>query len=269
MSIKFCLTSQQPEIVLSRADEIITNEIRAVPGLLKKFPRAKVIYVMPWSASEGAVSGIWDNLMLSNVEHPERLIVCLRDLEHVNKCKELKLKFYLGYKITTFYEARYLTKLGVEYLKIGAPLTHHMKDMQRFRLPLRVVPNIAVDEIAGRDFAYAGSWIRPEDFPFYNRYNITYEFEGVQTVQEKTLFELYKDKLSWSGPIKDIILNMPYDAVNRLITPDIVKNRANCGQRCMRGTGCQLCLTTLKLASPDFLSRVTKNAVENENGVTI
>ena len=270
MGIKFCLTSQQSEVVLSQADEIITTEIKAVRGLAKKFPRAKIIFSWPASLDSATEQSLWDELLVLNVENPNRIIVCLRFIEHAEKCKSLNLKFYWGYKAVTFYELQMLSKLGAEYIKIGGPLVHSFKELKRFNIPVRIAPNVAVDEVAGQEFAYAGSWIRPEEYPFYNRYNVVYEFEGVNTVQEKTLFDLYKNKKEWSGPLKDIILNMPFDAVNRLISPDLTKSRAFCGQRCMKNDSCKLCLTTLKLADPNFLKKVQGMAKKGEqNGVTV
>ena len=44
-----------------------------------------------------------------------------------------------------------------------------------------------------------------------------------------------------------------YLGTNRMIPPDLVEKRLNCGQKCMENGNCRLCWRILDLANPDLL----------------
>lgn len=251
--IKFCLSSQQGEKYLQTVDEIKTPEALAVSGLLKKFPKARIIYVENWEEEKND----WAALGKLAEKFPGRLCVCLRNLESHTNCDKYNIKFYYGFRVCTFVEVRALVDLGVSYLVLGAPLTHQIEKVARFQVPIRLVPNLAAEDAMYIPYDYAGSWIRPEDTAIYDEYDVVFEFEDAGEVKERTLYDIYKNKKSYAGPMQDYITNFNHpSALNRLIPNDLVNERIKCGQRCMMDNRCHLCETYLGLADKDVLGAI-------------
>ena len=254
--IKFCLSSQQGEKFLQTVEEIKTPEALAVSGLLRKFPKAKIIYVENWEEEKND----WPELGKMAKKFPGRLCVCLRNIESSKYCDEYDLEYYYGFRVCSFIEARALVNLGVSYLVLGAPLTHQIEKVARLQVPIRLVPNLAAEDAMYVPYDYAGSWIRPEDTHAYEQYDVVFEFEDANEVKERTLYDIYRYKKSYAGPMQDYITNLNHpNALNRLIPNDLVDERIKCGQRCMIDNRCHLCETYLSLADKDVLGAIVKN----------
>ena len=253
--IKFCLSSHCSEKFLAQADEIKTEHIKEVEPLLRKFTKAIVIY-----------SGPTDNetchlLSETAKKYDNRLVVCCRGLEETDRLSKQfsNLKIYNGLYTTTFLEVRTAISLGVEYLKLGAPLTHDLNRVSRFEIPMRLTPNIAYEDAIFKPYGIQGSWIRPEDFDIYNQFNVVYEFEDCDRKKEETLFDLYKNKKAWAGPMSYLFSNLDSSVLNRLIPPDLANEKINCRQKCMIDDRCHLCNNYFALADKELLGKIAKS----------
>lgn len=250
--IKFCLSSQCSEKFLAQVDEIKTEHIQEVEPLLRKFKKAIVIY-----------NGSTENetcyfLSETAKKYDNRLVVCCRGLEETDRVGRLfsDLKIYNGLYTTTFLEIRTAIDLGAEYLKLGAPLTHDLNRVSRFETTIRLTPNIAYEDAIFKPYGVQGSWIRPEDFEIYNQFNIVYEFEDCDRKKEETLFDIYKNKKAWAGPVNYLFSNLDSSAMNRLIPPDLAKERINCKQKCLSDNHCHLCNNYFTLADKEVLGKL-------------
>ena len=93
----------------------------------------------------------------------ENFCCCIYNLKEINWFKERKIKFYYGYPISTYYDMQGLMNIGVEYIKIVAPLTFDMDTLSSLDIKFRMVPNVAYDAYIPRENGICGQWVRPED----------------------------------------------------------------------------------------------------------
>lgn len=107
-----------------------------------------------------------------------RFYVCLYNYEHIEKCKEYKLKYYWGIPLTTLYELRGICQLGVSFALIGAPLAFNLKKAKETakNIRLRMIPNMGFTDHIARIDGVHGAWVRPEDISLYEKYIDTFEF---------------------------------------------------------------------------------------------
>lgn len=250
--------------MLAQADEIKTKHFEEVMRLLRKFPNAIVIYELPYEVKEEELQ----ELQKLSEKYDNRLVVCVRNLDLLQTISgKYSFKFFSGFYISTFLEARTLKDMGVCYLKLAAPLTHQIEKVLGLDVPIRLTPNIATTDAIYVDYGIQGSWIRPEDFEIYNAFGdmIIYEFEDCNEKKEATLFDIYKNKKAWSGPMNMLFSNLITNALNRLIPPDLVKERIKCGQRCLIDGRCHLCNTYMTLADEQLLGQINAQASELKN----
>lgn len=261
--MKFCLSSQQSEKMLAQADEIKTDHFKEVMRLLRKFPKADVIYEIPFEYDESELNELQE---LSN-KYDKRLIICVHDFDLLTILKNrYDLRYYFGYYVATFLELRVLLDLGSCYVKITSPLTHQLQKVMETGAHIRLVPNLAATDEVYMEYGIQGSWIRPEDSELYESYGdlIAYEFEDCNEKKEATLFDIYKNKKAWAGPMNLLFSNINTTALNRLIPPDLAKERIKCGQRCLIDGRCHLCKTYLTLADEKMLGKIVRATEEEQ-----
>lgn len=257
--MKFCLSSQLGEKFLSQADEIKTKNLKEVKPLLRKFKKANITII--YEVQPNDTEAIFQELDKLNEEYDHHLICCCRGIQEMLSISKFhpNLKLYNGFYATTYLEARTNLDAGAVYLKIGAPLTHDLENIARLGVPIRLTPNIAYEDAIYKAYAVEGSWIRPEDYGVYNEFNVVYEFEDCDARKEAVLFDLYKNKKTWAGPINYLISNIDTNALNRLIPPDLAKERIRCKQKCLVNGRCHLCYNYFALADTEMLGKITQN----------
>ena len=83
--------------------------------------------------------------------------------------KDLGIKFYCGFPITTYHELRWWIARGVEYVRLGAPLFFDLPNVVKItrKTPIRAVANVAWYDSDPCDDPKVGTWIRPEDVEKY------------------------------------------------------------------------------------------------------
>lgn len=255
--MKFCLSSQLGEKYLAKADEIKTKNLKEVKPLLRKFKKATIVY----EVQSNDLEPTFQELDKLNQQYEMRLVCCCRGIQQMLLVKEFHpdLKVYNGFYATTYLEARTNIDAGAVYLKIGAPLTHDLENISRLGIPIRLTPNIAYEDAIYKAYAIQGSWIRPEDYDIYDKFSVIYEFENCDARKEAVLFDIYKEKRAWAGPINYIISNIDTKALNRLIPPDLAQERIRCKQKCLVNGHCHLCYNYFALADEEFLGKIVKD----------
>jgi hypothetical protein len=81
-------------------------------------------------------------------------------------------------------------------------------------------PNVAYYAYIPRDDGVCGGWVRPEDVDYYADYVDVFEFEDCDEKKEKALFKIYAEQGKWPGLLNDLITNLNYTAINRMILKD-------------------------------------------------
>ena len=239
---------------MAQADEIKTNHLKEVKPLLRKFKKSIIIYEVQITDTEE----VFQELSKLEKQYGGRLVCCCRGINQLSLLSQYhpNLKIYNGYYVTSYLEARTCIDNNAVYLKIGAPLTHDLETVSRLGVPIRLTPNIAYEDAIYKKYAFQGSWIRPEDHEDYDKFDIIYEFEDCDKNKEATLYDIYKNKKAWSGPINYLISNLDSEALNRLIPPDLAAERIKCKQKCLANGHCHLCENYFALADKELLGKL-------------
>ena len=258
--MKVILRSRQTKEYLQKADIISVDyrDRRQIPDLIDNY-KADIIVKIKY-ADEDIDWKYLDamNKMLASMGR--ELIACLSDLNsHARKCEDYGLKFYYGFPVDSLFKLRALKDAGVCAVRLAPPLTHMMDQVAAYGLDILAVPNIAYNDGLPRTDGVRGGWIRPEDLTdTYLEYIDMVEFEDCDNNKEQALYRLYFEEKAWPGDLGMIITNLNYPGVNRMIPPDLAQKRANCGQRCLTGSHCNICYRFLDLANPGIYDYMRK-----------
>jgi hypothetical protein len=256
--LKYCLKNRQTKEYLQKADEIKAEyrDYKSFPDTLEDYPNATLICQIYVDTADID----WEALRRTNILAQGRFICCVATYEQMLKCKELDIKFYYGYPITTFQELRTLKQLGACYVRLGAPLFFQMDKVKEIGVPVRLVPNVAHLAHLPMADGVTGTWVRPEDVVQYEPYCEAIEFEDCDREKEQALFRIYAEDRKWPGSMDLIITNLNYKAANRFVHPDAAAKRLTCGQRCMENGICHLCYRWLQLADADTFPQLVEKA---------
>ena len=240
--MKYCLGSRQINKYLTLADEIKvkSRDYRQVPDLFVDYPDKMIILDI---TNDDLDNEDFRKTIEQYAEMSENFCCCVYKLYYVNWMKNKGIKFYYGYPANSYYDMRGLIDLGVEYIKVIAPLTFDMNTLAKCDVKFRMVPNVAYDAYVPRRSGICGQWVRPEDIKWYENGIYVFEFENANLDQEQTLFDVY-NKGVWPGNLNLLITNLNYDVDNRIISAELGEARANCKQRCMETGACHLCEST-------------------------
>ena len=241
--MKYCLSGRQTKKYLTKVDEILVEQrdYRYISDLIIEHPNKTIILDIKEFNDEA-----FKKCIIEYSKEPTiNFVCCIYDLspENIEWFCFNNIKFYYGYSVNSFYEVKGLIDLGVEYVKIHAPLTFNILRLKRFDCKFRMIPNVAYDAYIPRKDGICGQWVRPEDVKYYEDGIYVFEFENANLEQEQVLYDIYAEKGIWNGNLNLLITNLGIDVNNRGLSEDIGKLRANCGQRCMEKGNCQLCHT--------------------------
>lgn len=240
------MNGRQPLSVLKKADEIKVQyeDIEKILDYIETLPDKTIILDIPTETL-----GIDWNLLQMYSEKIS-FMVSLHNLELVNKCKELNIKFYWAYPITSYYELRGIIDLEPCYIMLGAPLYFDLKKVKSITsIPIRLCPNLAFEPYISRKDGICGTWIRPEDVETYEEFVSALEFRLVDFAQERVLYHVYAENKTWPGNLNLLLANFNVNVDNRAIPEEIGEARINCGQRCMIGSGCRFCVNAIKFSN--------------------
>lgn len=259
--MKYCLSSRADINLLSKADEIKFEfrDRKAIPDFFEKYPQADIILYCGYRDMIN-----WDEIRELQILSKGKIIFAFAYMKDLIFAIQMGLRVFFGFPVTTFYELTALRDLGVEYVKIGIPLFFHMDKVAEFGVPVRITPNIAYTDGMPRLNGVCGQWVRPEDLePLYGKYVSAVEFEGVDAEKESVLYRIYAIDKKWNHGLDVIIVNLDYEASNRMILPENIEKRLNCGQRCQAGASCRICERALNLADPNKIEEYIKEVYPN------
>lgn len=242
--MKYCLSSRQTKKYLEYADEIMVqqNDFRQISDLIIEHPNKTIILDLKnWTNEEIQKS------ILEYKSIPEINFVCkiyTLNSDAIEFFTKNNIKFYYGYSVNSFYEVRGLIALGVEYIKVHAPLTFDIKALSSLPCKFRMVPNVAFDAYIPHDNGICGQWVRPEDVSWYEDGIEVFEFENVELQQERTFYDIYTKQKVWDGNLYFLITNLNIHCHNKALPDNFGEIRANCGQKCMKTNVCHFCLNS-------------------------
>lgn len=253
--MKYCLSAYVSREYLQKANEIKIDWKKRdyILDLLEVNRNANIILEIN-DLNDFDVNKDIDTLKQYNIMCGDRLYVGIPTRSMIYYCRQAAVKYFMLFPIRDYYTLSWFVNEGVSYVRLAPPLTHELDKVAKFNIPVRAIANIAYsDGLPREEESVYGQWIRPEDIEgTYEYYIDVIEFAGVTPVQEQGLYRIYAEQKNWPGKMADIIQNFNFDCYNRLIEPDLAKYRFKCGQRCMSGGGCRLCLINVKLAQNDM-----------------
>lgn len=239
--MKYSISSRQEKKYIEAADEIIVNyrDRDIIFDYVEKYPEKTVILKIPRETEV-------DYDMIKSFATKIDLICCLEDIYMYPNLKNLDIKYYYAYPVTSYFELQGLKNIGVCYIMIGMPLFFDLPTVKKFDIPVRAVPNVAFEPYIPQENGICGQWIRPEDVEVYEEYIDAFEFRTTSLPQERALYRIYAEQHRWPGEMSDIITNFGVEATNPVVFDDIAKIRTTCKQKCQAGSPCRLCERSVK-----------------------
>ena len=180
-------------------------------------------------------------------------MVCLTNLKYVAEMKNLKIPWYWGFPISSYYQLRALKEMGASYVRLDAPLFFDLPNVKKIGVPIRAVPNIAYNDGLDRIDGVCGTWIRPEDMDAYAEYIEAIEFEDCDQKKEQAMYRIYAEDKTWPTDLGLLITNLNHTGTNRMIGSEYSQRRIDCGQRCQEDSSCHICYQLLALANPKLI----------------
>lgn len=252
--MKYSVSSRQQPEYLQKCDEIkvMWNDRNIIFDLTEKYP-GKTINLCRYLIHSNEDDIDWSEIKKFKTLARDNFVFGLTYIDEIIECKAHDIEFYYLEPIRSFRELQGLKLFGAKWAFIDAPLFFQMDKVRAVGLPVRVTANISVREAFPYADGVPGPWIRPEDIEAYEPYVDTIEFSRVNLDQERALFRIYAEQKKWPGELGLIVQDINYLGTNRMIPPDLVEKRLNCGQKCMENGNCRLCWRILDLANPDLL----------------
>ena len=241
--MKYCVSARQPKDVLAKADEIRFNykDRKGLYNFIEDFPKKRYIINIPKDEDID-----WQELAMFAAKVD--LTLALENIRMAKICRELKLNFYWGFPITSYYELQGLLYLGVCELLLGAPLYFDLAEVKKHGLPIRLVANLCFDGYIPRPNGVCGTYVRPEDVSVYESYVSTLEFETDDIKKEAILLKVYQEDKNWPGNLNLLLTNLGEHVDNRAIPEQFGSARIQCRQNCQRNGSCKLCFTAIQLS---------------------
>jgi hypothetical protein len=252
--MKYSVSSRQQPEYLQKCDEIkvMWNDRNIILDLTEKYP-GKTINLCRYLIHSNEDDIDWSEIKKFKTLARDNFVFGLTYINEIIECKAHDIEFYYLEPIRSFRELQGLKLFGAKWAFIDAPLFFQMDKVRAVGLPVRVTANISIREAFPYVDGVPGPWIRPEDVEAYEPYVDTIEFSRVNLDQERALFRIYAEQKKWPGELGLIVQDINYLGTNRMIPPDLVEKRLNCGQKCMENGNCRLCWRILDLANPDLL----------------
>ena len=252
--MKYSVSSRQQPEYLQKCNEIkvMWNDRNIIFDLTEKYP-GKTINLCRYLIHSNEDDIDWSEIKKFKTLARDNFVFGLTYIDEIIECKAHDIEFYYLEPIRSFRELQGLKLFGAKWAFIDAPLFFQMDKVRAVGLPVRVTANISVREAFPYADGVPGPWIRPEDVEAYEPYVDTIEFSRVNLDQERALFRIYAEQKKWPGELGLIVQDINYLGTNRMIPPDLVEKRLNCGQKCMENGNCRLCWRILDLANPDLL----------------
>lgn len=252
--MKVCLNARQAAKYLERVEEIIFDyrDKESINTYIDLYPKTTIIlkyYIQDKNFN-------WEEIEQFNRRSDGKFILAILDPLLVPLCKEHQIKFYFAYPITSYDELDTVLTTGSYYVQLGPPLFFDLDNIKKFypNAKIRLIPNVAYDDLYERENGITGTWVRPEDLKMYKEYCEAVEFptgELVDVKREGALYRIYIEEHKWPGDLNMIITGLDCPGVNRLILSEVSEKRLNCRQICKNRKTCHICERALSLADEE------------------
>ena len=240
--MKCCLNYNQIDTYLQKADEIkIPYEYRAIcPNYFERYPDKDIVLQFFFANEEIDWDEIYDLYELSN----GHLLLGLACEEDCLVAQENDFRYYYNSPISSYWEFNnFMDKYpDSEYILLGAPLFFDMEYVGKYAQNIRAYPNIANYTAISAEENYCGTWIRPENLGYYERWVSCIEFFVETLEQEQALFRIYMQEEEFIGPLNLIVKDLgPEPILNNFVFDDFAIRRCFCKQNCQHGGSCRIC----------------------------
>ena len=238
--MKYCINARQPISVIKKADEVNLEwkDREYLPQLIIDAPGIKVNLEVPENthASYKTIQNF--------IQEGANISLQLENLMNKKECQEYGIPFFLKQPFYDFWSINNAIINGVSELKIAGSLFFDLEAISNFDIPIRLVANLAVPNtnFIGDD-GIKGTYIRPEDIQYYEKYVKIIEFWSETLKEEETLLKIYKEEQNWPGNLNKIIHNLKISVDNRGLPEEFGQIRMTCKHRCMRNHTCKFCDT--------------------------
>lgn len=261
--MKICLNARVKHEYLKKADQILFEwrDREAITDFVDRYPDKDIVLT-----NNNNEDIDWAEIKTIYYLTKGKFYFGFNRIALAKDARDYQINFFFTYPIVSYDELCTVKDLGVCQVRLGAPLFFDLDQVkQRFPdLNIFAVPNIAYDDVYPRADGVLGTWIRPEDMETYAPYLDSVVFYDTQPhSKEEALYRIYFEQKNWPGDLQDIITNLNYPGVNRMILSDVSARRINCGQACRRTDTCHICYRMLQLANPDLIANYRDAMKEN------
>lgn len=259
----YCLSSQVDKEYLKKVDEVKLKykELNKILDFYEINPN--LTFILRITSKEDKSKIQWEQIKQYNIMTKNKIIIETDSFEIMDVCKLFNIKYFYAIPVNTFSDLKALVDYGCCDVRIDAPLTHMLDKLIQYPITIRMTPNIAYYKYIPHTDGVIGSWVRPEDVELYEPYVEVFEFEDCDKAKEQSLYNTYAIHKKWPGSVNNLISNLDYQGINRLIPRDFTELRLMCGQKCLIGSPCRTCYTFLDLANPEkiqsYLDKIEKN----------
>ena len=264
--MKYCLSARQTKEYRQKADELIIDwkDNEVILDFLQEYPNTTfTLNCFPREQVDWTVVQSY-NKLLGN-----RFQICLESEEDIYLTKKIGVNFFLMFFVRDFYTFYRYKALGVNAIRITAPLTHQLNDILQIKssVKIRVFPNIIGLKPFNGCSGLTGGWFRPEDFYKLDNIIDVAEFSpDIPIRREQALYRIYAEQHEWAGEVDMIIDDFDIPKIlNRMIPPEFQERRSNCRQKCLYSNSCHYCEIIKLLTNPDFMRPIKEKIKEDIN----
>ena len=262
--MKSCLSSNQKKEYLKQADEILVDweSKDLILDLSHDFPQTIITLSINQIQPED-----WDKIIQLNRALKSKFKLCILNEKDMIQAKKQDIYFFPKTPVRAYDELHSLLALGCHEFRIAGELAHDIKNLERFPIIYRIMPNKA--QVFPSIPALFGTWVRPEDIDMFPETTIC-EFDEPSLRREQALYRIYFQKEKWNGDL-DLLVNDADDSMKNLLSvlfPDNFQEKRNtCRQACLRTGTCHWCETCATNATKNFANKIKEQYIDNKKEI--
>ena len=258
--MKYMLSCRQDLIQLKKADEIKVNykDINRINDFINPDNQIAADIIIYLSKKEETD---WDKI--NKYKDLLNIIIATEDGFQIPDIKKRGYQCFWSYPVTTYWELQGLLQLGVNQVLLDAPLYFDLKNVKRicktYNTKIRLIANKCFNNYMPRVNGIKGTYIRPEDVEYYEKFVDSIEFDTDSLEKERTLWHIYAENHYWPGNLNLLLdylnINIDNRGIDALPNEENLSNyfarrRSTCGQVCQSaGRKCNFCQNIFDLVN--------------------